>query len=41
MEYGIDNDKTHEDLMKMLSSSKLEKLITEYNFDTDRLSGRF
>lgn len=38
---AIDNDKTPEDLMKMLSLSKLEKLITEYNFDTDRLSGRF
>ena len=30
---AIDNDKMPDDLMKMLSSSKMEKLITEYSFD--------
>ncbi len=30
---AIDNDKTPEDLMKTLSSSKMEKLIVEYSFD--------
>ncbi len=30
---AIDNDKTPEDLMKMLSPSKMEKLIAEYSFD--------